>query len=87
MTPVTFLRTGWLSRLYLFKLPDGAKELEAMAYLCRQLGMPAAGRFTNGTDTRWWAVRTHCYDDRDGFFTVLTLTFGLWIFQKSPFLP
>lgn len=66
--PCTFYRPdGSSASIYLNCLM--VKELEAMVYLCRQLGMPAAGVFYEQERVALVeAVRTHCYDDRDGFF-------------------
>ncbi len=64
----------------IFYRPDGAtgsiylnclmvKELEAMEYLCERLDRPASGEiYRQEREKLIAAIRTHCYDERDGFF-------------------
>lgn len=44
------------------------RELEAMARLCRRLGDADADRYARESDALKAAVRTHCWDPRDGFY-------------------
>lgn len=66
--PGTFYRPeGSSASIYLNCLM--VKELEAMEYLCKVLKLENTGRIYQDERERLKeAIRTHCYDERDGFF-------------------
>lgn len=66
--PCTFYRPdGSSGSVYLNCLM--VKELEAMEYLSKRLGMNAAASvYKSESEKLADAIREHCYDERDGFF-------------------
>lgn len=66
--PATFYRPdGSSASIYLNCLM--VKELEAMEYLCKALELGDSGKvYADEKERLMEAIRTHCYDERDGFF-------------------
>ncbi len=52
------------------------RELEALAYLCRQLALgEVAGQYQKDADMLKSAMLEHCWDERDGFFYSVDFNF------------
>jgi putative isomerase len=66
------------------------KELEAMVYLCNQLGLDEIGAaYRRDTDEVRAAIQEHCWDERDGFFysadlNLLPIDETHWLHRNMP---
>ena len=66
------------------------KELRAMAFLCRALGLDeVAPQYDKDADNLLAAVREHCWDERDGFYysvdlNLLPVDHQAWLHRGMP---